>query len=53
MRRSVLSHIWRSGPFLYPDKSPQTGNIFCTIRLLVPATRVMNVITAAKAVEQE
>ena len=24
MRRSVLSHIWRSGPFLYPDKSPQT-----------------------------
>ena len=24
MCRSVLSHIWRSGPFLYPDKSPQT-----------------------------
>ena len=23
MRRSVLSQIWRSGPFLYPDKSPQ------------------------------
>ena len=25
MRRSVLSQIWRSGPFLYPDKSPQTS----------------------------
>ena len=24
MRRLVLSQIWRSGPFLYPDKSPQT-----------------------------
>ena len=24
MRRSVLSQIWRSGPFLYPDKSPRS-----------------------------
>ena len=24
MRRSLLSQIWRNGPFLYPDKSPQT-----------------------------